>query len=65
MLSVSTQMSHSMLAKCLVLCCSLEFESNNLTANLMILAIDDLDCILGINLLKYLSHKIDSLYPLA
>lgn len=52
LLSVATPMSHSMLAKRLVLSCSLEFEGNDLNVNSMILAIEDIDCILRIDMLN-------------
>ncbi|XP_073121611.1 uncharacterized protein [Henckelia pumila] len=50
-ISVSTPTDQSALAKRLVFCCPLEFEGNVLTANLMILAMEDFDCIMGIDIL--------------
>ncbi|XP_075489589.1 uncharacterized protein LOC142528426 [Primulina tabacum] len=58
-LSVSTLMGHSVLAKHLVLCCPLDFEGNELTANLMILEMEHFDCILGIDLLTTYRATVD------
>ncbi|XP_073121509.1 uncharacterized protein [Henckelia pumila] len=52
-ISVSTTTGQSMLAKRLVVGCSLEFEGNVLMENLMVLAMEDFDCILGIGIFTY------------
>lgn len=47
-------MVHSLLAKFLVMGCPLVFEVNDISANLMILVMENFNCILGIDLLtKY------------
>ncbi|XP_073133512.1 uncharacterized protein [Henckelia pumila] len=51
-LSVSTATGQSVLAKCLVVGRPLEFEGNVLKANLMILSMEDFDCILVIDVLN-------------
>ncbi|XP_073031302.1 uncharacterized protein [Primulina eburnea] len=54
LMSVSTPKGQEVLAKRLVVDCLLEFEEKYLSANLMILAMEDFDCIMGISLLtKY------------
>ncbi|XP_073275437.1 uncharacterized protein [Primulina huaijiensis] len=58
-LSISTTMGHSVLPKHLVMGCPLDFESNELTANLMILEMEDFDCILGIHLLTTYQANVD------
>ncbi|XP_073153806.1 uncharacterized protein [Henckelia pumila] len=57
-LSVSTPTRHSTLAKRLVLGCTLEFEGSEL-ANLIILAMEDYDCILGIDVLTSYRATVD------
>ncbi|XP_073121779.1 uncharacterized protein [Henckelia pumila] len=52
MVVVSTPTGQSTTAKSLVLGCPLEFEGNVLIVNLMILAMEDFDCILGIDVLN-------------
>ncbi|XP_073120542.1 uncharacterized protein [Henckelia pumila] len=56
---VSTLIGHSALAKSLVLGCSLEFEGSELSAHLMILAIEDFDCILDIDVLTSYRAIVD------
>ncbi|XP_073133901.1 uncharacterized protein [Henckelia pumila] len=51
LLSVSTSTGQSALAKRLLVGCPLEFEGNVLMANLMLLSMEDFDCILGIDVL--------------
>ncbi|XP_073121563.1 uncharacterized protein [Henckelia pumila] len=58
-LSVSTLTGQSALAKRLVLDCPLEFEGNVLIANLLILAMEDFDCILGIDMLTTYRDSVD------
>ncbi|XP_073138418.1 uncharacterized protein [Henckelia pumila] len=58
-LSVSTSNGHSSLAKHLVLGCTLEFEGSELLANFMILAMEDFDCILGIDILTSYRATMD------
>ncbi|XP_073153442.1 uncharacterized protein [Henckelia pumila] len=58
-LSVSTPTDHSALAKRLVLRCTLEFEGSELLANLMILAMEDFDCILGVDILTSYRATVD------
>ncbi|XP_073123576.1 uncharacterized protein [Henckelia pumila] len=58
-LSVSTPTSHSTLAKLLVMCCFIEFDGNELAANLMILVIDEFNCILGIDLLTMYRANVE------
>ncbi|XP_073269447.1 uncharacterized protein [Primulina huaijiensis] len=54
LMSVSTPMGQEVLAKLLVVDCLLEFEEKYLSANFMILAMEDFDCIMAIDLLtKY------------
>ncbi|XP_073037357.1 uncharacterized protein [Primulina eburnea] len=59
LLSVSTPMGQEVLAKRLVVDCLLEFEGNYLSANLMILAMEDFDCIMGIDLLTKYRATVD------
>ncbi|XP_073031283.1 uncharacterized protein [Primulina eburnea] len=59
LLSVSTPMGQEVLAKRLVVDCLLEFERNYLSANLMILAMEDFDCIMGIDLLTKYRATVD------
>ncbi|XP_073121592.1 uncharacterized protein [Henckelia pumila] len=58
-LSVSTQIGHLALAKQQVIGCPLEFEGNELIANLMILAMEDSDCVLGLDLLTTYRAQMD------
>ncbi|XP_073124193.1 uncharacterized protein [Henckelia pumila] len=58
-LSVSTPIGQSALAKSLVLGCTLEFEGSGLVANLMILVMEDFDCILGIDVLTSYRTTVD------
>ncbi|XP_073131432.1 uncharacterized protein [Henckelia pumila] len=58
-LSVSTPTGHSALAKHLVIGCTLEFEGSELLANLMVLAMEDFDFILGIDILTYYRATLD------
>ncbi|XP_073029381.1 uncharacterized protein [Primulina eburnea] len=52
-------MGQEVLAKRLVVDCFLEFEGNYLSANLMILAMEDFDCIMGIDLLTKYRATVD------
>ncbi|XP_075489518.1 uncharacterized protein LOC142528361 [Primulina tabacum] len=52
-------MGQEVLAKRLVVDCLLEFEGNYLSANLMILAVEDFECIMGINLLTKYRETVD------
>ncbi|XP_073153611.1 uncharacterized protein [Henckelia pumila] len=52
LLVVSTPMGNEVLTKRLVVGCTLEFKGYHLIANLMILAMDDFKCIIGIDLLN-------------
>ncbi|XP_073133649.1 uncharacterized protein [Henckelia pumila] len=58
-LSVLTPTGQSALSKHLVLGCPLEFEGNVLTENLMVLTMEDLDCILGIDMLTMYRDSVD------
>ncbi|XP_073120767.1 uncharacterized protein [Henckelia pumila] len=58
-LSISTPIGYSALDKRLVMGCSLEFEAFDLTANLMILAMEDFDCIVGIDLFTSYRATVD------
>ncbi|XP_073133710.1 uncharacterized protein [Henckelia pumila] len=58
-LSILTPTGHSMLAKRLVLGCPLEFEGNVLITNLMVLAMEDFDCILVIDMLTTYRALVD------
>ncbi|XP_073120169.1 uncharacterized protein [Henckelia pumila] len=49
----------SVLAKCLVLGCPLEFEGNVLMVNIMLLAMEEFDCILGIDMLTTYRASMD------
>ncbi|XP_073120319.1 uncharacterized protein [Henckelia pumila] len=57
--SVYTPAGQSTLAKRLVLGCPLEFEDNILTVNLLVLAMEDFDCILGIDILTMYRASVD------
>ncbi|XP_073120698.1 uncharacterized protein [Henckelia pumila] len=59
---VSTPTGQSALGKCLVLGCLLEFEGNVLIVNLMVLSMEDFDCILGIDMLTTYRASVDC-YP--
>ncbi|XP_073133405.1 uncharacterized protein [Henckelia pumila] len=50
---------HSTLAKHLVLGCSLDFEGSELLVNLMILAVEDFECMLGIDILTSYRGTMD------
>ncbi|XP_073133596.1 uncharacterized protein [Henckelia pumila] len=56
---VSTPMGQSALAKRLVLGCPLEFEGNVLMSNIMILALEDFDCTLEIDMLTTYRASVD------
>ncbi|XP_073137114.1 uncharacterized protein [Henckelia pumila] len=58
-LFVSTPTGHSALANRLILGCSIEFEGSELSANLMILAMKDFGCILGIDILTSYRATVD------
>ncbi|XP_073153583.1 uncharacterized protein [Henckelia pumila] len=58
-LSLSTPTGHSALAKSLVLDCNLEFEGSELLVNLMVLAMEDFDIILGIDVLTSYRDTVD------
>ncbi|XP_073129371.1 uncharacterized protein [Henckelia pumila] len=58
-LSILTPTIQSALAKRLVLGCPLEFEGNVLTANLMVLAMEDFNCILEIDMLNIYRAYVD------
>ncbi|XP_073153797.1 uncharacterized protein [Henckelia pumila] len=59
LLVVSTPMGIEVLAKRLVVGCSLDFEGYHLSANLMILTLEDFDCIIGIDLLTTYTALVD------
>ncbi|XP_073138472.1 uncharacterized protein [Henckelia pumila] len=52
-------MGSKVLANCLVVGCSLDFEGYQLSANLMILAMEAFDCIVGIDLLTTYRAIVD------
>ncbi|XP_073153518.1 uncharacterized protein [Henckelia pumila] len=58
-LFVSTLTGYLVLAKHLVLGCTLEFEGSELLANIMVLAMEDFDYILGINVLTSYRATVD------
>ncbi|XP_073129619.1 uncharacterized protein [Henckelia pumila] len=58
-LFVSTPTDHSSFAKQLVLGCTLEFEGSELLENLMVLAMKDFDCILGIDIMASYRDTVD------
>ncbi|XP_073136983.1 uncharacterized protein [Henckelia pumila] len=59
LLKVSTSMSQEVLAKRLVLGCIFDFEGHQLSANQMVLAMEDFDCFIGIDLLTTYRAIVD------
>ncbi|XP_073133893.1 uncharacterized protein [Henckelia pumila] len=59
LLVVSTPMGQEVWANNLVMCCILDFEGHQLSANLMVLAMKDFDCIIGIDLLTTYRAIVD------
>ncbi|XP_073120638.1 uncharacterized protein [Henckelia pumila] len=58
-LVVSTPFEQKVLTKRLVMGCLVEFEGHVLSTNLMILAMTDFDCILGINMLTFYHDTVN------
>ncbi|XP_073121548.1 uncharacterized protein [Henckelia pumila] len=59
LVDVSTPMGQEFLAKNLVLGCVLSFQDHQLSAKLMVLAMDDFHCIIGIDLLTTYRTLVD------
>ncbi|XP_073138403.1 uncharacterized protein [Henckelia pumila] len=59
LLAVAIPMGHEVLDKSLVVGCTLGFEGHQLCAHLMVLAMDDFDCIIGIDLLTTYRATVD------